>query len=157
MGHLAPLTAEAATACPERRPQAWAEGRYEGLEGKCAGAHAPRKEALARSESSADDAVLLAQVRGGITLARARAPGSSDVAERDSGFLQRRLEPVPDRSPRTHVLRLLLRPHDFAQVRVAGDELRIGVDGERIKVAEPSPTHARPLPPRALSSPPALR
>ena len=53
------------------------------LQGKRAGADAPREEALGRSESGADDAVLLAQVRGGIALARARAPGPADVAQRD--------------------------------------------------------------------------
>ena len=65
----------------------------------------------------ADDPVLLAQVRGRVALARARAPRPADVAQRDARG-QRLLEAVPDRPPGAHVLRLLLRPDDLLQVRV---------------------------------------
>jgi hypothetical protein len=58
-------------------------------------------------------------VGGRVALARRRALGPADVAE-----LQRRRQDVqqPRRHVRagTHVPRLLLRPHDLAQVRVAG-------------------------------------
>ena len=77
-----------------------------------------RRAKRRRRQGRAHDPVLLAQMRGRIALARARAPGAADVVQRHAVGL-RLLEPVPDRPPRAHVLRLLLHPDDLAQVRIA--------------------------------------
>jgi hypothetical protein len=44
---------------------------------------------------------------------------------------------VPDRAPRSHVLRLLLRPHDLAESRVAAKRLGDGLCRERIELLDP--------------------
>src|SRR5438445_4674461 len=100
-----------------------------------------------RRERLPHDAVLLAQMRRRIALARARAPGAPDVPENDALGL-RLLEAVADRPPRTHVLRLLLRPHDLAEVRVAAEEPGRLLDRERVELLEPRDRDrlgARPL------------
>jgi hypothetical protein len=75
-------------------------------------------------------------VRGRISLARARTPWAADVEERHA-FGLRLLEPVADRPPGTHVLRLLLRPDDLAEVRVPAQERRRLLDRERIELLDP--------------------
>src|SRR5262249_52460651 len=79
---------------------------------------------------------LLAQVRGRIALTRAGAPRTADVEERHA-FRLRLLEPVSDRAPGSHVLRLFLRPHDFAQVRVSGQQRLRALGRERIELLDP--------------------
>src|SRR5436190_20362334 len=100
------------------------------------------------AQSFAQDAVLLAQVRGGVALARAGAPRPADEAERHAlrrpfvsdravGDASERLEPVPDRAPRAHVLRLLLRPDELLEIRERLDQLGRGGDRERIELLQP--------------------
>src|SRR5579872_1845913 len=74
-------------------------------------------------------------MRRRIALARARAPRPPDVGQRHA-FGLRLFEAVPDRAPRAHVLRLLLRPHDLAQVRVPAHERRGALDRERVELLE---------------------
>ena len=75
-------------------------------------------------------------MRGRIALARARTPRAADEAQRHAVGL-RLLEPVPDRTPRAHVLRLLLHPHDLGEIRIASRQLGRGLDGERVELLEP--------------------
>src|SRR5438270_9501932 len=86
-------------------------------------------------ERRANDAVLLAQVRGGIPLARARAPRPSRVHELH-GVRLRLLETVADGAERSHVLRLLLHPDELAQARVAAQQIRRLLHRERIQLLE---------------------
>src|ERR671931_502902 len=90
-----------------------------------------------RGKRGADDAVLLAQVSRGIALAWTGAPRPAGIDERDLRIAQRRLEAMADRPPRAHVLRLLLRPRDLAQVRIRGHQPGVRVDRERIELLEP--------------------
>ena len=73
------------------------------------------------AERSAHDAILLALVRGRIALARRGAPRAADIRDpRDRGAGSGRVvEPVSDRAPGPHVLRLLLRPDDLLEPRQA--------------------------------------
>src|SRR4051794_22890083 len=71
-----------------------------------------------------------------VALTRRRPPGAADVREHDAVGL-RLLEPMPDRPPRAHVLRLLLCPHDLTEIRVAAKDLRGLLDRERIELLEP--------------------
>src|SRR5439155_16933391 len=89
-----------------------------------------------RAERRANDAVLLAQVRRRIALARRRAPRAADVDERHLPRL-RLLEPVPDGAPGAHVLRLLLRPDDLFESRVRAQQLGSRGDRERVELLEP--------------------
>src|SRR5439155_15855493 len=82
------------------------------------------------------DAVLLDEVRGRIALGGARPPRPSSIGERNAERAQRILEPVPNRPPRAHVLRLLLRPDDLSQRRIGADETRVRVNREGIKLLE---------------------
>ena len=61
--------------------------------------------------------------------------GAPDVAHRDAAG--RLLEPVADRAPGAHVLRLLLRPDDLVERRVRRDELARRLDRERVELLEP--------------------
>ena len=71
---------------------------------------------------------------GRVALARARTPRPSQVADRSgAGDV---LEPVPDRPPRTHVLRLLLGPDDLGEQRIRGDERRRGLDRKRVELLQ---------------------
>src|SRR5436853_6579762 len=97
---------------------------------------APSAAALAAAERLADDPVLLAQVRRRVALARARAPRAAGVAERRR-LRQRLLEPVADRPPGAHVLRLLLRPDDLLERRVRPQQLAGRFDRERVELLEP--------------------
>src|SRR5438067_1863203 len=83
---------------------------------------APTAPPALDAERLADDPVLLAQVRRRVALARAGAPRTADVAERRP-LWKRLLEPVADRAPGAHVLRLLLRPDDLLERRVGAQEL----------------------------------
>src|SRR5579862_2137102 len=131
MGRLAAAAAEAAQAGARPRPQARPEDREADHPGP------PRAEELRLGpERGADDAVLLAQVRGRIPLARARAPRAADVEERDALRL-RLLEPVANRPPCAHVLRLFLHPDELAEVRVAGEQRLRLLDREGIQLLEP--------------------
>src|SRR5688500_7935623 len=96
---------------------------------------------LVTLQALAGDAVLLDQVRGRVPLARARAPRTPDVAKLDLGW-QPLLEPVPDGAPGPHVLRLLLRPHDLGHVRIAGEELVVRRERERVELLEPGDRNA---------------
>src|SRR5688572_27595997 len=75
------------------------------------------RDRLGEVERGADDAGLLDRVGGRVALARRRALRPADVTE-----LERRGQDVQQArghvGARTHVPRLLLRPHDLAQVRV---------------------------------------
>src|ERR671930_6107 len=77
---------------------------------------APRSAQTLLAQRLADDAILLAQVRGRVALARARPPRPADVPKHDT-HRQRLLEPVPDRAPGAHVLRLFLCPDELLEVR----------------------------------------
>src|SRR5207248_3774004 len=105
--------------------------------GRGAERHGPERRGrpLPAAEGFPDDAVLLAAVRGRIALARARAPRTAGVAERNR-LRKRLLEPVPDRPPGAHVLRLLLRPDDLLEARVRAEHLRRRLDRERIELLE---------------------
>src|SRR5256714_11689486 len=96
----------------------------------------PRAANSSSRERLADDPVLLAQVGGRVALARARPPGTADVAELHA-LGERLLEPVSARTPGPHVLRLLLCPDDLFQVRVRRDQLRGLADRERIQLLDP--------------------
>src|SRR5204862_212046 len=74
-----PLAAETAKATAEPRPQARPQGRR----ARPAGTHGiPRPAPLAsRHQGGARDPVLLDEVRGGVALGRARAPGPPSVRE----------------------------------------------------------------------------
>src|SRR5437773_12356999 len=98
------------------------------------------------TQGFAQDAVLIAQVGGRVALTGARPPGSSGVAEGDA-LGQRLFEPVPDRAPRTHVLRLFLRPDELFQVRVRAHELGRRQDRERVELLQPAEREPRSLPP----------
>src|SRR5215470_15797840 len=74
-------------------------------------------------------------MRSGIALARAGAPGPSDVAERNV-LGSRLLEAMSGRPPRAHVLRLLLRPDDLLERRIGADELRGLLDRERVELLQ---------------------
>ena len=52
---------------------------------------------------------------------------------------------MADRAPRTHVLRLLLRPHDLLEPRHRGDQTSERLDRERIELLEPRDGDARRL------------
>src|SRR6266496_3848933 len=69
-----------------------------------------------------------------IPLARARAPWTAHIAERETCDCF--LEPVPDCAPGPHVLRLFLRPDDLLERRVGRDETSSRIDGERIELLE---------------------
>src|SRR5262249_57967617 len=86
-----------------------------------------------RAERGADNPVLLTQVRSRVALARTRPPRAAGVRERRPGCF----EAMADRPPRPHVLRLLLRPDEFPQVRVRRDDGSVLVHGERIELLEP--------------------
>src|SRR5919106_5959872 len=77
-------------------------------------------------------------MQGRIALALARTPRAADVLHsRDVGCARRRLfEAVPDRAPRAHVLRLLLRPDDLADLGIRSDELGDLLERERIELLE---------------------
>ena len=92
------------------------------------------------AERGPDDAVLLDLVRGRIALARRGAPGAADVG--DAG--DRRagaggvVEPMADRAPGAHVLRLLLRPDDLLEAAAAPRcSSASGLDRERVELLEP--------------------
>src|SRR6059058_1698590 len=89
-----------------------------------------------QAERRANDAVLLAQVRGGIALARARAPRPACVHELH-GVRLRLFETVADGAERSHVLRLLLHPHELAQAGVPAQQVRRLLDRERIELLQP--------------------
>ena len=76
-------------------------------------------------------------MRGGIALARAGAPRAADVAERHA-VRDRLLEPVPDRAPGAHVLRLLLRPDEFLEMWERPHELGRRVDREWVELLQPA-------------------
>src|SRR6266571_306373 len=100
-----------------------------------------RKQVLALAllaEDGPSDPVLLDQVRGRISLRGRRAPRPADVPQRDAGLTQRLFEPVPNRAPCAHVLRLLLGPHDFSQGGIGSEEPCVLLDRERIEQLEPS-------------------
>src|SRR5215208_2740180 len=86
-------------------------------------------------KSGPSDPVLLEPVGGRVALRRRRSPGPADVAKRYA--VRGALEPMADRAPRPHVLRLLLHPQDLAHVRVLAHEFRSRVDRERIQLLEP--------------------
>src|SRR5438552_10253751 len=94
-----------------------------------------RKKDL-QAERRANDAILLAQVRGGIALARARAPRPACVHELH-GVRLRLFETVADGAERSHVLRLLLHPHELAQAGVPAQQVRRLFDRERIELLQP--------------------
>ena len=75
-------------------------------------------------------------MRGRIALARACSPTPPDIAQRPAG--NGLLEPMPDRAPGAHVLRLLLRPDDFGEPRVGGDEARGLLGRERVELFDAS-------------------
>src|SRR5262249_27797298 len=83
----------------------------------------------------AHDPVLLAQVRGRVALARARPPRPADVEE-GHPFGLRLLEPVPEGAPGAHVLRLLLGPHELAEVRIGPDPRSRLLDRERVELLD---------------------
>src|SRR5262249_8043841 len=72
-------------------------------------------------ERLARDPVLFPQVCGRIALAGAGSPGSTDIAQRNTG--SGLFQPMADRPPRPHVLRFLLRPDDLVEMWVGRDEL----------------------------------
>src|SRR6186713_2814018 len=96
----------------------------------------PRRRYRLGVQRFVNDAVLLDEVRGRVALAWAGAPRTAAVAQLDLGR-QALLQPVPDRAPGAHVLRLLLRPHDFAEIRVAGEHGLCALGRERIELLEP--------------------
>src|SRR5688500_15309467 len=96
---------------------------------------------LVTVQALAGDSVLLDEVRGRVPLARARAPRTPDIAKLDFGW-QPLLQPVPDGAPGPHVLRLLLRPDALGHVRIAGEELVIRRERERVELLEPGDSDA---------------
>ena len=76
--------------------------------------------AVGGASTSRDDARLLLRVRRVVAFGRARALGAPDVADRNR-VPRRRAQPRRHERPRAHVLRLLLRPHDFLDAAVAVD------------------------------------
>ena len=96
----------------------------------CVVAHAPRASAhlagCADTERFAHDAILLVLVQRRVSLARARTPRPADVV--DAGRLRSvscsLFETMSDRPPGPHVLRLLLRPDDLAELGVRRDQRR---------------------------------
>src|SRR5207302_9027579 len=115
--HLAPDPEAPAKADHRGHAEAWAARRL-----TLDAAPPSRLRASLAPERFPDDPVLLAQVGGGIALARARAPRPAGVVERHR-LGQGLLEPVADRAPGAHVLRLLLRPDDLLERRIRPQEL----------------------------------
>src|SRR5262249_20689637 len=93
----------------------------------------------ADAQRLAHDPVLLVVVQRRVPLARARTPGGADVPAPLSLSSRggRLVEPMTNRSPGAHVLRLLLRPHDLARVRVRRDHVRHELERERIELLDP--------------------
>src|SRR5262245_27616437 len=75
-------------------------------------------------------------MRRRVALARACAPRPACVRDVDA-VRSRHLEPVPDRAPRTHVLRLLLRPDELAELGVRGHQGGRGLDWEGVELLDP--------------------
>ena len=71
--------------------------------------------------------------RSGSPSTSARRTGGSGPRSR----AHRLLEPVADRPPRAHVLRLLLGPHDLAEPRIPSQKRLHRLDGERVELLEP--------------------
>src|ERR1700720_467746 len=123
-----------------RRRSSWSSSAAAPAAGVNSSAREPGERR--RRERRTDDSVLLAQMRGRIALARARAPRAADVEERH-GLGLRFLEPMPKWPPRAHVLRLLLRPYDLAQIRIVAKKRSRVFDRERVQLLDSRHCHAR--------------
>ena len=110
-------------------------------------------QAPGNAERDTHDAVLLELMGRRIALARRGAPRAPDVgdARHRRARAGRVVETVPDRAPRPHVLRLLLRPDDLLEPRQAGDQLGDRVDRERIELLQPGNGDARRAGARAVA------
>src|SRR4029079_9522680 len=74
---------------------------------------------------------------GGWVALRGPAPPRPADVPQSHALGQRLLEPVPDRTPGAHGLRLLLRPDALLPPWKRPHELAVGVDGERIELLDP--------------------
>src|SRR4029077_5225235 len=82
----------------------------------------------------------LDEMRGRVALARARTPGTADVAEvRDATrLLAGVLETVANRAVCPHVERLLLRPDELGELRIGAEQGDDLPHRERIQLLDPS-------------------
>src|SRR5439155_10647375 len=125
---LAAVAPPAAVAAPVGRPP--------GAQARAAPREASRRSAAQAplAQGRARDPVLLDAVRGRVALGGTGPPRASDVAKLDA--CRGLLEPVANRAPRAHVLRLLLRPDDLLEARMGRDQRRGCLGRERVELLE---------------------